>query len=203
MFGSDVFKEVNDLIMPIVAYGDRILRTKAHEVRENSADLQQLIDNMIVTMRGADGAGLAAPQVGRSLRLFVADLTEAWHAIPPDLRPNIPEQPMVCINPVIVETGKRQADFGEGCLSIPMVVEDVRRPYRVKMRYLDRDFREQEIVGVSYVASVLQHEYDHLEGRLHIDYLTDERKLQIQATLRDIETGVVRPNYAMRFRTSV
>lgn len=187
------------MILPIVAYGAPVLRTKAKEVRGNSGELQQLIDNMIETMRGADGAGLAAPQVGRSLRLFVADLTRAWEAIPPDLRPNIPEQPIVCINPVVVETGKRHAQFEEGCLSIPMVFTDVERPYRVKMHYLDRDFREQEIVGVSYVASVLQHEYDHLEGRLHTDYLTAERKLQIEETLRGIKSGIVWANYPMRF----
>lgn len=178
------------------------MRAKAQKVSENSAELQQLIDDMIETMRGADGAGLAAPQVGRSIRLFVADLTTAWHALPQDQRPPIPPQPMVCINPEIIARTSDEVEFGEGCLSIPTLVEYVRRPVGVKMRYLDQDFQPQEIIGISYTASVLQHEYDHLNGVLHIDYLSRERKQQIQDKLRAIEMGLVQPDYPMRFAGS-
>ena len=202
--GRHVFitRELTGLILPIRAYGDPILREKAHEVTGNSPELQVLIDNMIETMRGADGAGLAAPQVGQGLRLFVADLTEAWRALPLSLRTEIPPQPMVCINPEIIETSDEQAEFGEGCLSIPGLIEEIRRPWRVKLRYLDREFQECEIEGVSYTASVLQHEYDHLDGILHIDYLTSERRMQLEEKLRDIETGRVRPSYPMQYHIS-
>lgn len=187
------------MVLPIYAYGHPVLREKALAVARNSAELQALIDDMFETMRQADGAGLAAPQVGRSLRLFVADLTEAWNALPPSLRPEIPPQPMVCINPEIIEASDEQAEFYEGCLSIPTVFEQVKRPWRVRMRCLDREFQEFEIEGVSYTASVLQHEYDHLNGVLYIDYLSGERRSEIQKTLRDVEQGEIRPSYPMQY----
>lgn len=187
------------MTLPIVGYGDPILRAKAQPITENSAELQQLIDDMIETMKGADGAGLAAPQVGQSIRLFVADLTTAWQALSPEERPPIPPQPMVCINPEMIARTVDEVEFGEGCLFIPALVEYVRRPVGVRMRYLDRDFRPHEITGISYTASVLQHEYDHLNGVLHIDYLSNERKQQIQEKLQAIEMGFVQPDYPMRF----
>lgn len=187
------------MILPIRAYGDPILRQKAVEVTANSTELQALIDDMIDTMRGADGAGLAAPQVGEGLRLFVADLTEAWRALPLSLRTPIPPQPMVCINPEIASTSEEQEVFGEGCLSIPTLVAKISRPGRIRLRYLDRQFRECEIEGVSYTASVLQHEYDHLNGVLHIDYLASEDKAQLQDLLKNIESGRVRPDYPMKY----
>lgn len=186
------------MILPIRAYGDPILRAEAAPVTENPPALQRLIDDMIETMRGAEGAGLAAPQVGRSLRLFVADLLPSWHALPPDERPEIPPQPMVCINPEITWESEETAEFEEGCLSIPGVDEHVQRPDRVMLRYLDRDFQPQEIEGVHFTASVLQHERDHLDGVLHIDYLSPFRKRLIKGRLRRIARGDVDAAYPMQ-----
>ncbi len=187
------------MILPIRAFGDPILRAKARPINQDSNELQELVDNMLETMRRADGAGLAAPQVGESVQLFVADLTQAWHALPPKTRPAIPPQPMVCINPEIVERSSETAEFGEGCLSIPSLVEEVRRPLYVKMRYLNRLFQRCEVVGISYTASVLQHEFDHLIGVLHIDYVPPKRRRQLAEPLRAISLGEVRPTYPMRF----
>lgn len=190
------------MILPIRAYGDPVLRQEAQEVRENTPELQRLIDDMIETMRGADGVGLAAPQVGHSLRLFVADLTPAWKSLAPEDRPKIPRQPMVCINPVIVEESPETAEFSEGCLSIPGLVVDVRRPIRVTFRYLDRDFQSQSIQGFGVLASVLQHEFDHLNGVLHIDRLSTLARARLRSQLRRIERGQIEVPYPMQFAAS-
>ena len=118
------------MILPIRAYGDPVLRTEAEPVNENSPELQQLIDDMIETMHGADGAGLAAPQVGRSLRLFVVNLNSILRALAPEQRPEVPPQPMVCINPELVYESEEEAEFEEGCLSIPNLPELIQRPER-------------------------------------------------------------------------
>lgn len=190
------------MILPIRAYGDPVLRQEAQEVQENTPELQQLIDDMIETMRGADGVGLAAPQVGRSLRLFVADLTPAWKSLAPQDRPKIPKQPMVCINPVIVEESQETTDFSEGCLSVPGLVVDVRRPIRVTLRYLDRQFQSRTIEGFGTLASVLQHEFDHLNGVLHVDRLSTLARARLRPQLRKIERGEVQVPYPMQFAAS-
>ena len=186
------------MILPIRAYGDPVLRQEAQEVKENTPELQQLIDDMIETMRGADGAGLAAPQVGHSLRLFVADLTPAWRSLAPQDRRTIPPQPMVCINPVIVEESQQTAEFGEGCLSVPGLVVHVQRPIRVTLQYLDRDFNSRTIEGFGLLASILQHEFDHLNGVLHIDHLSTLGRARIRSQLRKIERGEVATPYPMQ-----
>lgn len=187
------------MILPIRAYGDPILRAPARPVAEDSPALQRLIDDMLETMRGAEGAGLAAPQVGHSLRLFVADLGPAWRSMSPEQRPDIPPQPMVCINPEIVFESEEEAEFVEGCLSIPGLDERLRRPERVTLRYLDRKFQPREIEGAGLIASVLQHEFDHLEGVLHIDYVSPLRKRLLQGRLRRIARGEVDVDYPMQF----
>lgn len=188
------------MILPIRAYGDPVLRAEAEPVEEDSAELQRLIDDMIETMRRAEGAGLAAPQVGRGLRLFVADLTPALQALEPEERPEVPTQPMVCINPEVVDESQEEAEFEEGCLSIPNLPERVWRPERVTLRYLDRDFQPQEIEGFGPLASVLQHERDHLDGVLHIDYLSPLRKRLIRRRLREIMRGNFDVDYPMEIR---
>src|SRR5690606_32572843 len=179
------------MILPIRAYGDPVLRQEAREISENTPELQQLIDDMIETMRGADGAGLAAPQVGHSFRLFVADLTPAWRSLAPEDRPKIPRQPMVCINPVIVEESKETAEFSEGCLSVPGLIVQVRRPIRVTLRYLDRDFNSRSIEGFGTLASILQHEFDHLNGVLHVDHLSTLARARLRPQLRKVERGEI------------
>lgn len=189
------------MIMAIRGYGDPVLRTKAQEIGDNSPEIQALIDDMLETMDRANGAGLAAPQVGRDVRLFVADLTQAWEALTEEERTEIPPQPMVCINPRIVHKSEETTLFNEGCLSIPGLVEEIERPAKVTLRYLDREFQTHEIDGVSYTASVLQHEFDHLNGVLYIDYLSEDRRRELRRDLLEIERGEIRPEYPMRFAT--
>lgn len=186
------------MILPIRAYGDPILHKQAKSVSENSAEIQKLIDNMIQTMRRADGAGLAAPQIGKSLRIFVADLSEALSSIPESERPQSPKQPMVCINPEIIFSSQEEDEFEEGCLSIPNLPITVLRPTKVKLRYLDRNFKQQEIEGLGPMASVLQHENDHLDGVLHIDYLSAFRKKLIDGRLNQIKNGNFEADYPMQ-----
>ncbi len=186
------------MILPIRAYGDPILHEQAKPVPGNSAELQQFIDSMILTMKHADGAGLAAPQVGKQLRIFVADLTGALSLLPEDEQPVVPPQPMVCINPQLIFSSREKAEFEEGCLSIPNLPITIKRPNRIQLRYLDRNFKQQEIEGTGPVASVLQHENDHLDGILHIDYLSAFRKKLIENRLKQIKNGRFEAEYPMQ-----
>lgn len=186
------------MVLPIRAYGDPILHKKAAPVSENSAKIQQLIDDMFQTMRAADGAGLAAPQIGKPLRIFVADLSGALSRLPEDEQPVVPQQPMVCINPQIIFFSQEKKAFEEGCLSIPDLLIKVQRPNKVMLRFLDRNFKQQEIEGIGPVASVLQHENDHLDGVLHIDYLSRFRKKTIEERLNQIKNGSFDVDYPMQ-----
>lgn len=186
------------MILSIRAFGDPILHKQANSVSKNSAEIQQLIDNMFQTMRHADGAGLAAPQIGKSLRIFVADLSEASLSLPESERSQVPQQPMVCINPKIIFSSQEKEEFEEGCLSIPKLPIKIKRPNRIKLRYLDRNFKQHEIDGTGLLASVLQHENDHLDGVLHIDYLSAFRKKLIEGRLNQIKNGNFEADYLMQ-----
>lgn len=186
------------MILPIRAYGDPILHKQTHLVSKNSTEVQKLIDNLIQTMRHADGAGLAAPQIGETLRIFVTDLTEASLSLPESERSQIPQQPMACINPEIIFSSQRKEEFEEGCLSIPNLTVKIERPNKVKLRYLDRNFKQHEIDGTGATASVLQHENDHLDGVLHIDYLSRFRKKLIEGRLNQIKNENFEADYPMQ-----
>ncbi|SHF81732.1 peptide deformylase [Fodinibius roseus] len=186
------------MMLPIRAYGDPILHKQAKPVSQNSTQIQQLIDSMIQTMRHADGAGLAAPQVGKPLRIFVANLTGVLSLLPEDEQSQIPQHPMVCINPKVIFSSQKKEEFEEGCLSIPNLPVKVKRPNKVKLHYLDRNFQQQEIEGIGPVASVLQHENDHLDGVLHIDYLSAFRKKLIEGRLNQIKKGNFEADYPMQ-----
>lgn len=186
------------MILPIRAYGDPILHKQAKSVSESSAEIQQLIDSMLQTMKRADGAGLAAPQVGNQLRIFVADLTGALSLLHEEERPEVSKQPIVCINPEIIFSSQDKEEFEEGCLSIPNLPIRVKRPNKVVLCYLDRDFKQREIEGLGPVASVLQHENDHLDGVLHIDYLSRFRKKLIEGRLNQIKNGNFDADYPMQ-----
>lgn len=186
------------MILPIRAYGDPILHKQAKPVSVNSTEIQELIDSMILTMKRADGAGLAAPQIGKRLCIFVADLSGALSMIPEGERPDVPQQPMVCINPEIIFSSGEKEEFEEGCLSIPNLSINIKRPNRIKLRYLDQNFKQQEMEGMGPVASVLQHENDHLDGVLHIDYLTSFRKRLIERRLNQIKNGHFEAEYPMQ-----
>jgi len=182
--------------LPIYVYGHDALRQKAEPVEANTGALQALIDNMIKTMRNAAGIGLAAPQVGRSERLFVVDLTPMAEEMDEAGEP-LPPQPMVLINPEIVDESDETVDLEEGCLSIPEVREVVTRPGRIRMQYLDRDFEEHEIEAGSVLARVLQHERDHLDGILFTDHLSSFRKRLLRRPLREMANGEIEADYPL------
>lgn len=186
------------MILPIRAYGDPLLHEEAKPVSKNSTEIQQLIDSMILTMRRADGTGLAAPQIGKRLRIFVADLTGALSLLPEHEQFKIPKQPMVCVNPKIIFSSQEKEEFEEGCLSIPNLPIKIKRPNKVTFQYSDRNFKQQEIEGIGPVASVLQHENDHLDGILHIDYLSTFRKKLIERRLNEIKNGNFEAEYPMQ-----
>jgi peptide deformylase len=184
------------MILPIYVYGHDALRQETDPVEDNTEDLQSLIDDMIETMHNAAGIGLAAPQVGRNERLFVVDLTPMADEMAEAGEP-FPHQPMVFINPEIVEETDETVELEEGCLSIPEVRETVTRPERVRLRYRDRRFEEQEIEAGHMLARVLQHERDHLDGILFTDYLSSFRKRLLRRPLREMVNGEVEADYPL------
>jgi len=186
--------------LPIVAYGDPVLRKKTEEIDEDYPELKQLIDNMFETMYGARGVGLAAPQVGLPIRLFVIDASpfaEDDEDEPGD--PSLKDFKKVFINPIIVEeTGDKWA-FNEGCLSIPDITEDVMRPSNVLINYLDENFDEHEVELTGLAARIVQHEYDHIEGKLFVDKLSPLKKTMLKNRLDAIAKGNIRVSYKMKF----
>ena len=187
------------MVLPIYVYGTEALRQETDPVKENTEALQTLIDNMIETMYAASGIGLAAPQIGRSERLFVVDVSAMADEIEEDGE-TLPPQPMVLINPEIVWESEAECEFEEGCLSIPDVREAVTRPERVEVRYLDRDFDEQSIEVGSMLARVIQHEYDHLDGVLFTDHLSAFRQRLLRRTLKRMARGDVEADYPLATR---
>ncbi|MEM1127841.1 MAG: peptide deformylase [Bacteroidota bacterium] len=175
------------MVLPIYIYGQPVLREETLPVEQNTPELQQLIDDMIETMRAAEGIGLAAPQVGRRERLFVVDLTPMLDDVLEE--GPVPPQPMVFINPEITEETEEVDEFEEGCLSIPELREPVVRPAGIKMTYLDRAFEPQEMAVQGLLARVIQHEYDHVEGILFIDYLGSFKRRLLRRRLKDIAEG--------------
>ena len=172
------------MIYPIVMYGDPVLRQRAKDI-EPGSDLKQLIEDMFETMYAASGIGLAAPQIGKSIRLFIVDGREL------DDEPGMEDFKKVFINPVILEEEGDRWDFEEGCLSIPNIRERVARQEKLKIRYLDENWvaHTHEFDGMK--ARIIQHEYDHIEGKLFIDYLTPLKKRMLKGKLADISKGKV------------
>jgi len=178
---------------PVSVYGDPVLRKIAKPVDKDFEDLEQIIANMWETMYYSDGVGLAAPQVGLSLRLFVVDGTEAE-----DEEPGMKDFRKVFINPRIIEKTGHSWIMNEGCLSLPDIREDIERPDVVRIKYLDENFNPREETYKGYAGRIIQHEYDHLEGVLFIDYLSPLRKRLIKSKLRDIARGKVNPAYRIK-----
>lgn len=189
------------MVHPIYVYGTEALRQETEPVEENSDALQALIDDMIETMYAASGIGLAAPQIGRSERVFVVDASPMADEAAEEGEP-LPPQPMAFINPEIVWESEAACELEEGCLSIPDVREMVMRPERVAIRYRDRDFNEQEIEVGSVLARVIQHEYDHLDGILFLDHLSAFRKRLLKRTLKRMARGDVETDYSLATRNA-
>ena len=179
-------------ILPIVTYDDDVLRKKTKPVEKNTDELQALIDDMFETMYNSSGVGLAAPQVGELIQLFVMDAD----AITDELEEtNL--GPMVFINPEIVELSGDKVKMEEGCLSIPDVRDDVKRPLNVKLKYLNRDFELQESEFSGWISRIIQHENDHLEGILFLDYLSAFKKRLHRSSLKKIDKGEIEAEYPL------
>ena len=191
------------MIYPIVAYGDPILRKPTRFIEKEELDLKKLSADMFETMYSASGVGLAAPQVGLNIRVFVVDGTpfsekdEDDEDDEPDL--SLVDFKKTFINPEIIEENGKEWAFEEGCLSIPGIRGDVYRPERVKIRYRDTDWNEFEEEYTGMAARIIQHEYDHLLGKLFVDYLPTLKKQLIKKKLADITKGNVDSDYRMRF----
>ncbi|MDC0571323.1 peptide deformylase [Flavobacteriaceae bacterium] len=189
------------MILPIVAYGDPVLKKKATEITSEYVDLKSLIANMYETMYGAYGVGLAAPQIGLSIRLFLVDTSpfaEDESYSEPE-RKALKSFKKTFINPEILEETGEEWTFNEGCLSIPNVREDVLRKPHIKIRYQDENFDThiQEFDGL--IARVIQHEYDHIEGVLFTDKVSTLKKRLIKSKLTSISKGKINVDYRMRF----
>ena len=181
------------MIYPIVAFGDPVLKKRAEEI-EPGTDVKQLVEDMYETMYAASGVGLAAPQIGKAIRLFVMDAKAM-----DEENESLQHTKKAFINPTILEeTGEKWA-FEEGCLSIPGIRADVYRPAKVKIQYFDTDWNEHVEEYDGLAARVIQHEYDHLEGVLFTDYLSGLKKRLLKNRLTDISKGNVKSDYRMRF----
>lgn len=191
------------MILPIVAYGDPVLKRKAVPISEDYEDLEQLIESMWETMYHAHGVGLAAPQIGKSIRLFVIDgspFADDEDATPSD-QLVLKSFKKVFINAeMIVEEGD-DFSFTEGCLSIPDIREDVTRPSVIRLLYLDENFKERVEEFSGLAARIIQHEYDHIEGVLFTDKLSPLKKRLIKGRLDKISKGMVESDYRMKFYT--
>lgn len=189
------------MILPIVAYGDPVLRKKCEDITQDYEGLEALISNMFETMYEASGVGLAAPQIGLPIRLFIVDATPFAddEDISEEERKQLETFKKVFINAQVEdETGEEWA-FNEGCLSIPDIREDVFRPDTLHIRYLDENFTEHKETFTGLVARIIQHEYDHIEGILFTDKLSPLKKRLIKARLANISKGNIKVDYRMRF----
>ena len=178
------------MIYSIVAYGDPVLRKETDEV-ENSSDIKQLIKDMYETMYNANGVGLAAPQIGRALRIFIVDST--------NMREDEPGLKKTFINPTILEEEGEEWSFEEGCLSIPGIHADVFRPEKLKIHYFDENGKEFEEEYQGIDARVIQHEYDHIEGVLFTDHISNLKKRLLKKKLENISRGKISVGYKMKF----
>lgn len=180
---------------PIIAYGDPVLRRKATAIEpEEYPHIKELIGNMFETMYAAHGVGLAAPQVGLSMRLFVVDASP--FAEDDDTLNGFKK---AFINAEVLEETGEEWPFNEGCLSIPDIREDVYRCKHVRLSYYDENWKHYEETFTGMAARIIQHEYDHIEGKLFTDKLSPLRKRLIEKKLNDISRGIVDVDYKMKF----
>jgi peptide deformylase len=183
------------MILPIVAYGDPVLRKECEEIPQEYPNLKELIANMFETMYASHGVGLAAPQVGVPIRLFVID----GSAFAEDEKDPLNGFKRVFINAYIIEEEGNAWDFEEGCLSIPGIREKVKRQPKITVEYMNENFRIKEESFDGLAARIIQHEHDHTDGKLFIDHLSALRRKLIKGKLNDITKGNVDHDYRMRF----
>lgn len=189
------------MILPIVAYGDPVLRKVADTIDAAYPDLEKLITNMKETMYNASGVGLAAPQIGKAIRLFLIDASPFAEDdnLSEEERTVLKSFNRVFINPKILEEEGEEWIFNEGCLSIPDVREDVSRQPKITIEYQDENFTVHTETLEGLAARVFQHEYDHIEGILFTDKLSTLKKRIIKKKLENISKGKISADYRMRF----
>lgn len=190
------------MILPIVAYGHPVLRSVATEIEESYAGLPKLIEDMWETMYASNGVGLAAPQVARGIRLFVMDSAQIFAGKEDDDDEKYPDAPgirQLFINPKVAALHGEDWTYNEGCLSIPKIREDIYRAEEVTIEYQDEHFKNitQRYNGIT--ARIILHEYDHIEGKLFIDYLSLLKRKLLRRKLDDISKGLVKVDYRMLF----
>lgn len=184
------------MILPIYIYGQPVLRKVAEDITPDYPDLKALIDNMYETLDASEGIGLAAPQIGLSIRLVVINLD----LISDDL-PEYKGFKHVFINPHIIEVDNNETEsMEEGCLSVPGIHEPVRRPKRIHVKYLDENFNEHDEWVDGYLARVMQHEFDHLDGKVFVERLSMLRKQMIKGRLSAILKGDFRCGYKVKVK---
>ena len=189
------------MILPIVAYGDPVLKKVAKDINNEYPKLQELLKNMFETMYNANGVGLAAPQIGLPIRIFIVDTSpfSEDEELEEDEVNLLKDFKKVFINPQILDEEGESWSFTEGCLSIPDIKEDVSRLPQIKISYLDENFKAHTESYDGLIARVIQHEYDHIEGILFTDKLSSLKKRLLKGKLTNISKGKIKPEYAMRF----
>lgn len=192
------------MILPIVAYGDPVLKKEAEEIEKDFPKLKELIEDMYETMYEASGVGLAAPQVGKSIRLFIVDGSPFAEEEEDEEEDDPKAKGMenfkkVFINPIIEEEKGEEWGFNEGCLSIPKIREEVFRKEQIKISYYDENWKLHEESYDGYSARIIQHEYDHIEGILFTDRISPLKRKLLSKKLQNISKGEVKVDYKMRF----
>jgi len=184
------------MVLPVYVYGMSVLRKVAPDIPENFEGLDQLIEDMFETMHASDGVGLAAPQIGKSIRIFVVDTSPMADA---KEDADLVDFRKVFINPYILEEWGDPWSFEEGCLSLPNIREEVTRTSQVRIEYYDENWNLKEEAYDGIRARVIQHEYDHLDGRLFVDRISPIRRKLLTARLNTISHGRADCDYRMVF----
>ena len=194
------------MILPVVVYGDPVLRKVGSEIDKNYENLNGLIQDMFETMYNSKGVGIAAPQIGKAIRLFIIDASPFAETDEEDEEDELSKEERkllegfkkVFINPIILEESGKEWKFNEGCLSIPKIREDVSRKENVHLEYYDENFKKhtEEFSGIA--ARIIQHEYDHIEGKLFIDRISPLRRKLLSGKLNDISKGKISTDYKIK-----
>jgi peptide deformylase len=180
------------MILPIYAYGSPVLRKKCSDIELEYPNLKELLENMYETMYDSHGIGLAAPQIGLPIRIFIVDGSPIEEIKPEGFKQTF-------INPIILEEWGEEWKYEEGCLSIPTIHENVSRKPELRIRYLDENFKEHEKTFDGMAARIIQHEFDHIEGKLFVDKISPLKRNLIKGKLNNISLGRVEHSYKMRF----
>jgi peptide deformylase len=190
------------MILPIVAYGAPVLRSVAKDITADYTGLEKLIEDMWETMYASNGVGLAAPQINKDIRLFIMDSHQIFAGQEDKEKGKYPDEPgikQVFINAHIAGLNGVEWSYNEGCLSIPKIREDITRPGEVTIEYLDENFQTHTTTFNGITGRIIQHEYDHIEGKLFIDYLKPLKRKLLKGKLDDISKGKVKIDYKMVF----